>query len=403
MRVAESICDARFLYYLNRRKNLNKLRTPTVTIYNASWSTFGGGDKFPILMAIVVARSCRVRLLVDNPIFTKENIRRYFNLDTNGVEIVNVHMRDVRKHLAESDIGVVLSNFIPFGNRARKNVYVIQIPFVPITRGTIAAKAVRGNLKHAAKDALRLRLLRNAQRSDLVLTYSNFVNDVLKRNFAINGRVLYPPIEDFREKTEKENIILSVGRIFRGPYNDKRYDVMVEAFKRLCDTQANISWRYHVVGSCGSDPASLRYLNELKESAGAYPIDFFVNVLHRDLKREFNRASIFWHAAGFDADERTSPERTEHFGMSTVEAMSAECVPVVINKGGQKEIVLHGSSGFVWNTLDELLDYTMRLMNNSTLRDSLRLQARNRFQDFAYDKFSDRLLALFQPLIENNS
>ena len=353
-------------------------------------------------MAIVLARTCRVRLLVDNPIFTKENIFRYFNLDTDGVEIVNVRMRDVRHHLKESDIGIILSNFIPFGNCAKKNVYVIQIPFGPITQRTIAEMALRGNLKHAAKDLLRLRLLGIAQCADLALTYSNFVNDVLKRNFGIHGSVLYPPIEDFREQTPKENIILSVGRIFRGLYNDKRYDVMAAAFKRLSTVMPDASWRYHIVGSCGSDAASVRYLNELKDSTNGYPIDFLVNISHEELKREFNRAAIFWHAAGYDADETTSPERTEHFGMSTVEAMSAECIPIVMNKGGQREIVRHGVDGFVWNSLDELIEQTIHLMKNSALRNELKTQVRNRYGDFSYDKFAERLLALFQPLLKQH-
>jgi glycosyltransferase involved in cell wall biosynthesis len=38
--------------------------------------------------------------------------------------------------------------------------------------------------------------------------------------------------------------------------------------------------------------------------------------------------------------------------------MAAGCVPVVVNKGGQPEIVEHGKNGFVWNTLDELKAYS---------------------------------------------
>ena len=48
--------------------------------------------------------------------------------------------------------------------------------------------------------------------------------------------------------------------------------------------------------------------------------------------------------------------------------MAAGCVPVVINKGGQPEIVEHGVSGFVWETLDELRDYTTRLIHDDALR-----------------------------------
>jgi glycosyltransferase involved in cell wall biosynthesis len=88
----------------------------------------------------------------------------------------------------------------------------------------------------------------------------------------------------------------------------------------------------------------------------------------------------------------------EHFGMSTVEAMSAECVPVVINKGGQKEIVSQGESGYLWHTVDELIEYSMRLMTDRDLLARMQAQARARFRQFDRQHFSDRLISLFQSL-----
>ncbi len=373
-----------------------------ICIYNASWSTFGGGDKFPCLMAVVMARTCRVRLLVDNSLFTKENIRSYFNLDTEGVEIKTVTRRNVREHLAAADIGVVLSNFIPFGNHAKKNVYLLQIPFVPITLNTIIAKTMRGEVKDAAKDVLRRRLLHDARNADLVLTNSRFVHDFLETNFNIRSNVLYPPIEDFWDKPAKGNVILSVGRIFRGLYNDKRYDILITALKRLYRNLPNTSWQYRIVGSCGTDAASVAYLEELREAARGYPIYFHVNVSHEELKRHYNEATIFWHAAGYGADEDKFPERTEHFGMSTAEAMSAECIPIVINKGGQKEIVVHGKSGFLWNTLDELIKCSMQVMANPEQLVHIQQEVRKRIKDFSYEQFSNRLLSFFQPLLDED-
>ena len=58
----------------------------------------------------------------------------------------------------------------------------------------------------------------------------------------------------------------------------------------------------------------------------------------------------------------------EHFGITTVEAMAAGCVPVVINKAGQREIVEDGVSGFLWNTWGELKDRTQLLAEDGNLR-----------------------------------
>lgn len=56
------------------------------------------------------------------------------------------------------------------------------------------------------------------------------------------------------------------------------------------------------------------------------------------------------HAKGLFVDEEKSSDLLEHFGITTVETMSAGCVPIVINRG-QPEIVKEGT-GYVWYTLE---------------------------------------------------
>jgi glycosyltransferase involved in cell wall biosynthesis len=75
-----------------------------------------------------------------------------------------------------------------------------------------------------------------------------------------------------------------------------------------------------------------------------------------------------------------------------VEAMAAGCVPVVINKGGQSEIVEHGISGFVWETLEELKNYTARLISDDNLRLQMSAAARTRAQMFSREMFLKRFV-----------
>jgi glycosyltransferase involved in cell wall biosynthesis len=67
--------------------------------------------------------------------------------------------------------------------------------------------------------------------------------------------------------------------------------------------------------------------------------------------------------------------------------MAAGCVPVVVNKGGQPEIVEHGRTGFVWNTLDELKAYTRLLMDDDRLWQTMSAAARERAQRFSRASF----------------
>lgn len=110
-----------------------------------------------------------------------------------------------------------------------------------------------------------------------------------------------------------------------------------------------------------------------------------------ELKTLYAKAKIFWHAAGLGEDEHRAPELAEHFGITTVEAMAGGCVPVVIRKGGQPEIVEHGVSGFLWDTIEELHTYTQRLMSDEALRLKMSAAAFTRAQRFSRSRFVDKI------------
>jgi glycosyltransferase involved in cell wall biosynthesis len=371
-----------------------------VYLYNPYWSSLGGGEKYVCSLAGVLSSQGEydVTILTDTPVISRERLSSYFHVDLGKVTVKAIPRRDVAEALSSADIGIVLSNFRSFGNPAPRNVFIMQIPYAEMTPTGILSKAVSGNPKEAVKDIFRRSLLRDTRRADLVLVYSEFSRRALLDHHGIGADVVYPPIDDFKTGGKKEHVILSVGRFFRGLYNDKRYDVLIRGFKTMRQRFPNISWEYHLVGSCGTDAASQRYLAALREAAEGDPIYFYVNVPYEELRRHYNEATLFWHAAGFDVDEAAHPDRMEHFGMSTVEAMSAECVPVVINKGGQKEIVSHGESGYLWHTVDELIEYSIRLMTSRDLLAQMQVRARARYQEFDRQHFSGRILSLFQPL-----
>ena len=58
---------------------------------------------------------------------------------------------------------------------------------------------------------------------------------------------------------------------------------------------------------------------------------------------------------------RAGPWSQEHFGMTTAEAMAGGCVPVVIDRAGQREIVREDDDGFRWATPAELMAKTVRV------------------------------------------
>ena len=143
---------------------------------------------------------------------------------------------------------------------------------------------------------------------------------------------------------EKRPQILNVGRFFAGNHN-KKHLVMVEAFKHMVD-QGLTGWTLHLAGGTTSGEEHKAYLDSVFEQANHYPITVHPDIPFAELSELYSTSAIYWHASGFGEDDQREPEKYEHFGITTVEAMAAGCVPVVIAKGGQPEIVQHGENGF---------------------------------------------------------
>jgi glycosyltransferase involved in cell wall biosynthesis len=369
-------------------------------LYNPAWHMMGGGEKYIASIGEFLARDPenRVTLLADRAGTSLDRIQKVFGLDCSRLHLEHLEGRPAGSELGKADVAVVVSNFRSFRSAAPKSVLILQIPYPEISGGTIARRLLNGQWREGFKDVSRLSLLDDARRANLVLVYSSFVRDVLHRHHHINAEVLYPPIDDFGPGGPKQNVILSVGRIFRGSYNDKRYDVLIDGFRALCDSARLRDWEYHIVGNAGIDAVSRSYLSELQERAKGYPVRFFVNEPYDRLRHHYAGATLFWHGAGFGVDEENEPERTEHFGMTTVEAMSAGCIPIVVNNGGQKEILRHGECGFVWNTTAELAATSAQVIHNSDLRRRLAGGARNRFLDFDHDHFALRVRELLKAI-----
>lgn len=122
-----------------------------------------------------------------------------------------------------------------------------------------------------------------------------------------------------------------------------------------------------------------------------YPIEFLVNKTNDELWEIYSKAKIYWHASGFGEDLDKHPEFAEHFGISTVEAMGAGAVPVVINVGGQKEIVENNINGFLWNSLKELEEKTLLLTKENKILEKMSEEAVSRGNDFEGKRFCEEI------------
>jgi glycosyltransferase involved in cell wall biosynthesis len=180
-----------------------------------------------------------------------------------------------------------------------------------------------------------------------------------------------------------------VGRFFAGQHN-KRHLVLVEAFRALVDGGL-AGWELHLAGGLTPGAAHAAYLEQVRQAAAGYPIVIHADASFAELRDLYAHSAIYWHAAGHGCDEELEPIRFEHFGITTVEAMAAGCVPVVFAAGGQRELVADGVSGYGWRTLAELRERTEQLIADPALRTRLAEVAVLASQRFDWPHFRQRL------------
>jgi len=166
---------------------------------------------------------------------------------------------------------------------------------------------------------------------------------------------------------------------------------MIDSFKKIYDENEIKDWSFYLAGGAGYGDAE--YVNGLKAQAKGYPIEILPNLPFNNLKKLYSESSIYWHASGYD---EVDPAKMEHFGITTVEAMASGCVPIVINMGGQKEIVDNGKNGFLWSSPEEMESKTLDLIKNQKLMHALSKAAQEKSEDFSKEKFVDQLNKLIK-------
>jgi glycosyltransferase involved in cell wall biosynthesis len=137
--------------------------------------------------------------------------------------------------------------------------------------------------------------------------------------------------------------------------------------------------------------------------ASGYPIRLHPDCPRAELEALYQRAAIYWHAAGYGADPDTEPEALEHFGMSTAEATARGAVPVVFAGGGQLEVVDDGRTGYTWNTLEQLQNHTRRLAAQPDERRRVAAAAVAASTRFTRARFRAEVLAQVEPLVREAS
>ena len=335
-------------------------------IFNPYLDTMGGGERYTMAF-VTVLKELGFKVDVE---WKSKNIKGKledrFGIDLTGVNFV----KDVKRGDGYEVCFWVSDGSIPT-LAARKNFLHFPVPF---------------NDVHGKTLLNRMKLFRIRK----VICNSSFTKTFIDKEYGVNSIVIYPPVDVAKIKPKrKENIILYVGRFSR-LLQSKRQDILIGAFKRF--SKEFRDWKLVLAG--GIEVGKDEFLDRLEKLSLGYPIEIVKSPPFKEIKKLYGQAKIFWSAAGFGVDEKKEPEKVEHFGITTVEAMAAKTIPLVFNAGGAKEIIKDTENGYLWKTKAELLKKTKELLTTRGLAKKVSEEAQRRAQSYSYERFKREITRL---------
>ena len=128
-------------------------------------------------------------------------------------------------------------------------------------------------------------------------------------------------------------------------------------------------------------------LNFLKGTFEDDPRFEFPGLIHPSLVPEFfSKVDVFLY------DTNT---HIESFCYVVLEAMTSGCVVVAKTKGAIYELIDHGSNGFLYESEQEALHYTQKLIENKKLRRTMSLNGKKTARNYSIEKFHASITKLF--------
>jgi glycosyltransferase involved in cell wall biosynthesis len=224
-----------------------------------------------------------------------------------------------------------------------------------------------------------------------IICYSQYMQNIISKNLGEKAMILNPSIDIAKfscDVNRKKNYILTVGRFFQG-LHDKKQEEMIDIFIRNYRKNFN-GWEFILIGGA-TEESSKKLIKQLRNKIKGYPVKILINIPFSQLVEYYKLSKIYWHAAGFGEDLEKHPEKAEHFGITTIEAMSAGCVPIVFGAGGQKDIIRDKHNGYFWLKEKELILHTRRLIQNQTAWTNASRFAKKDAIQFAPNNFYEKL------------
>ncbi|MBP6994153.1 glycosyltransferase family 4 protein [Candidatus Woesebacteria bacterium] len=334
-----------------------------IALWNPYLDTVGGGEKHALqICEYFVKNGYELTIFWDESIKKplEEKLAIQLPKDTRWLKKLTSYSAVERLSLLRIyDVLVYVTDGSYFVSTAKKTVCFCMVP---------ERKLYKMNLKNQIR-TLGWKWLCNSQ----------FTKQYLE-NWGVHANVVYPivTVEPVKKRSNNPGTsltFLTVGRFF-SHLHSKRHDAAVAWFVNFITQNPSFATSKLVLVG-GLKKEDQRYFDSLKKLSFNHPnVLFKTNVSSQDLEHWYNRADYYLHFAGWQVNESVHPERTEHLGITPLEAMSCGCIPFCYKSGGIREVVHDGENGFTFKSLNELSEKVMKINRDTKAQENLRTNGR---------------------------
>jgi glycosyltransferase involved in cell wall biosynthesis len=229
---------------------------------------------------------------------------------------------------------------------------------------------------------------------DAVVCNSNYIKEITyimwKCSLPDKGRyhAIYPCVDVKRfagDEGKRERKVCCVGRIDK----NKGIDMVVDAFLKAKGTVPEA--KLEIVGGVKGSPWAEAYypslVSRLKQ-IGDERIGLTIDVPSSEIVKALLTSRCM---ANFNPEE--------HFGIVPVEAMAAGTPPIVADGGGQRETVIHGETGYLVHSMEEMAGAMEALLSDDGAFVRMSRAGRDRAaQYFSKEVFARRWNELFAAI-----
>jgi len=288
-----------------------------IGIYNAYWNTFGGGEKHALDCASIFLKKGYKVYLISETNFDQEKLFAYFGLN----------LSNAQKLIIGSVTPILTSRFDIFINStfksnllslAKKSFYIVSFPHSSISNECLQSYTFLYNSDFTEFWSQKLWAKHQSKTIYPILGFKG------KDNFY-----------NFKNNKPKDKFILNIGR-FNLEGHCKNQHLISKIFRKLlAENKISDKWQLVFVGSVDyKSKSSIEHLDLTKSNSNQKNTKFFINASREIVESLYEDSAIYVHATGLGINDKINPEKCEHFGISTFEALMNGCITVVYGKGG---------------------------------------------------------------------